>query len=199
MAGTAFVFNTLLDQEDRIFDAVAGDLEAAHEAGCRRAARIFQLTVAGPVDAVITSPGGAPYDGDFIQAMKAVFNVQDVVKPGGAILCAAQCPEGMRKSFGRWTELPAGDALERAARRDYDLAAHNVLKLRALQQQVRIALWSALPPAEVRALGIEPVASLEEGVAWLNQGAPPGCSAAVVPCANVIHATVAPAHAGRTS
>ena len=97
-----FVLNTLLDTDHRVIGAVAGDLEAAHRAGCAAAEPIFRVPVSEPFDAVITSAGGAPYDCNFMQALKALFDVQEIVRPGGAILCAAECPEGMKRGFLRW-------------------------------------------------------------------------------------------------
>jgi nickel-dependent lactate racemase len=186
-----FVLNTLLDTGHRVIGAVAGDLEAAHAAGCADAERIFKVPVAGPLDAVITSAGGAPYDCNFMQALKALFDVQEIVRPGGAVLGVAQCPGGMKKGFLRWGAIRSDDELQRAVHADYDLTGHNSIMLRGLVRKARIALWSILPDDQVRAVGIEPVHSLEEGVTWLLAACPPTFRYGVVPFANVTYAAVA--------
>jgi len=187
--GPSFVLNTLLDAEHRLVDAVAGDLEAAHSAGCSKAEKWFKVSLGGPVDAVITSAGGAPYDCDFVQSLKAIFDVQDVVKPGGAILWVAECAGGMKEAFSRWAEYADDKEQESAIRMDYNLAGHNSMMLRRLIRRVRVALWSALPAASVRALGLEPVASLQEGLDWVASVSPRDFRCAVVPHGNITYVT----------
>ncbi|MEI6970894.1 MAG: nickel-dependent lactate racemase [bacterium] len=189
LAGPSFVLNTLLDSEHHVVGAVAGDLEAAHLAGCRMAEEWFKVELDGPVDAVITSAGGSPYDCDFVQALKAVFDVQDIVKPGGAILWVAECPGGMKEAFPRWAGISDDDELERAVREGYNLAGHNSIMLRRLVRRVRVGLWSGLPDDSVRSLQLAPVHSLREGLDWLAATCQPGFRYAVVPYGNVTHVT----------
>ena len=184
-----FVLNTLLDTDHRVIGAVAGGLEAAHLAGGAAAEKMFKVSVAEPVDAVISSAGGAPYDCNFMQALKALFDVQEVVRPGGAILCAAQCPGGMKKGFLRWGAVESDHELERGVRADYDLTGHNSILLRRLVRKVRVAIWSDLADADVRAVGLHPVHSLAEGTDWLLEMCAGDFRYAVVPFANVTYAS----------
>ena len=186
-----FTLNTLLDTAHRMIGAVAGDFEAAHEEGCRQAARLFRLTVPEPVDVLITSAGGHPYDHNFMQALKAVFNVQDILRPGGTILWVAECTRGMNPDFLRWCSISSDEELDGAVRENYNLRGHNSLMLRRLIRRADVALCSALPEDEVRALGLHPVGSLAEGVEWVRDRVDGDFSYAVVPHANVISATVA--------
>jgi nickel-dependent lactate racemase len=185
-----FVLNTLLDVEHRVFAAVAGELAAAHEDGCRQAAAAFRVTAGKPFEAVLTSAGGAPYDCNFMQALKALFDAQDVVKDGGAVLCLAQCPAGIKDGFLEWARIRSDAELERAVRAAYNLTGHNSIMLRRLLRRARVALWSALPEDAVRSLGIVPVDSLSEGLDWLRREAGPDAQTAVLPFANVTHATL---------
>jgi len=186
-----FTLNTLLDTDHHIIAAVAGDFETAHEEGCRQAARLFRLTVAEPVDVLITSAGGHPYDYNFMQALKAVFNVQDIVRPGGAILWVAECPRGIHPEFLRWCSITSDEELNDAVRENYNLRGHNSLMLRRLTRRADVALWSALPDDVVRALGLRPLRSLTEGIEWIRDRFSGDFSYAVVPYANVMSATVA--------
>jgi lactate racemase len=185
-----FSLNTILDTDHHMIAAVAGDFETAHEEGCRQAARLFQLTVAEPVDVLITSAGGHPYDYNFMQSLKAVFNVQDVVRPGGAILWAAECPRGLHPDFLRWCSILSDEELDDAVRENYNLKGHNSLMLRSLTRRADVALWSTLPDDDVRALGLHPVRSLRDGIEWIRDRVSSDFSYAVVPHANVISATV---------
>jgi nickel-dependent lactate racemase len=190
LAQPDFCLNTLLDTDHRMVSAVAGDFEAAHEEGCRQAAQMFRVRVPEPLDVLITSAGGHPYDCNFMQSLKAVFNVQDVVRPGGAILWVAECASGINPGFLPWAEISSDEELERAVRDRYALTGHNSLMLRHLTRRVDVALWSALPAEIVSKLGLHPVPSLEEGLRWIRQRHPAGFTYAVVPHANVMCAAL---------
>ncbi len=189
MVDGVFVLNTLLNTEHQIIGAFAGELAASHAAGCAEAEGIFQVNVPEPLDALITSAGGTPYDCNFMQALKALFNVQEMVRPGGAVLWVAECPGGIKNGFLRWGPVELDRQLEREVRLDYDLTGHNSIMLRRLLRKVRIALWSTLPDDEVRTMGIEPTHSLDEGVEWLSKTCRKNFRYGVIPFANVTYAT----------
>jgi lactate racemase len=185
-----FCLNTLLDAEHRMVSAVAGNFETAHEEGCRQGAEWFRLTLPEPVDVLITSAGGLPYDCNFMQSLKAVFNVQDIVRPGGAILWVAECAGGIQPGFVQWAAIESDAELEEAVRAQYALTAHNSLMLRNLIRKADVALCSALPTETVQKLGLHPVASIEEGLRWVREKFPRSFTYAVAPCANAICATL---------
>ena len=190
LARPEFCLNTLFDAHDRMVDAVAGDFEAAHEEGCRRASALLRMSLPEPVDALITSAGGHPYDYNFMQSLKAVFNVQNIVRPGGAVLWLAECASGINPGFLPWAEIESDADLEAAIRRRYALTGHNSLMLRELVRKAEVALLSTLPPDVVGKLGLHPVASLNEGLQWLQDRFATDFTYAVVPHANVMCATL---------
>jgi nickel-dependent lactate racemase len=190
LARPEFCLNTVFDAHDRMVDVVAGDFEAAHEEGCRRASSLLRMALPEQVDALITSAGGHPYDYNFMQSLKAVFNVQDIVRPGGAMLWLAECPSGINPGFLPWAEIESDADLEVAIRRRYALTGHNSLMLRELVRRADVALLSTLPPEVVRKLGLHPVASLDEGLQWLLERFAGDFTYAVVPHANVMCATI---------
>jgi nickel-dependent lactate racemase len=165
-------------------------LEAAHEAGCAETAKLFRIGIEEPVDALITSAGGWPYDCSFMQALKAVFNVQEVVRTGGSVLWIARSEEGMKKDFLRWGCIESDEEMESAVRANYNLTGHNSIMLRQLVRRLRVAFWSDLPDEEVRTMGLHPVHSLEEGIDWLVASLPQDFQYAVAPFANVTCATL---------
>lgn len=187
-----FVLNTLLDERHRVVAAVAGELETAHNEGCRLAGEWLCLRMDEPCDALVSSAGGWPCDCDYVQALKTAFNVRDAVREGGALLWVAEATNGIRPSFLQWTHVADDEALEAAVRARYDLSGHNSILLRQLTRRLRVALFSALPDAQVAALGLTPVHSLAEGLRWLDERTPAGGRRAWVPCANITHVTAAP-------
>ncbi len=183
--GPSFVLNTLTSGTGGVVAAVAGGLEEAHEAGCTLARRYYFPPAQAQYDAVITSPGGWPLDCDFVQSLKALFHVREVVRPGGAVLWVADCRQGMKEGFRRWAAFQDEDELEHRVRSQYDLAAHNSLILRAFTRNARVGLVSTLPAEEVRCLGLEAFESLEQGLAWLSPWLRGGARCAVLPCGNL--------------
>jgi lactate racemase len=192
MAQPDFCLNTLMDAEDRMLTAVAGDFEAAHQEGCRQALDMLRVVLEEPVDVLISSAGGSPYDDNFMQSLKAVFNVQEVVRPGGTILWVAECSRGINPGFLSWASVESDTELDQAVRERYALTGHNSLMLRQLIRRVEVGLWSGLPPDTVNQLGVHPIASLEEGLSWIRQRHPHGFTYAVVPHANVMCAALEP-------
>jgi nickel-dependent lactate racemase len=190
LARATFALHMLLDTHHDIVDVLAGDPEASHAAACERARQLHQVHASEPFDALVTSAGGAPYDCSFVQALKAIFNVRELVRPGGAVLWIAECPEGILPAFLEWAKIGDRETFERAARSAYNLAAHNTVMLRDFLARARVALVSRLPASAVRLLGLEPMPTLEAGVEWLRRETRTDARVGIVPFANVTHGVV---------
>jgi nickel-dependent lactate racemase len=186
LAKPDFCLNTVLDTRGRLISAVAGDWQAAFAVGCRSVERYFRIRVDEPVDVLVTSAGGAPHDCNFMQAIKAVLNLQTIVRPGGHILWLAECAGGAQPGFLEWAAIADDDELESAVRRNYALTGHNAIMLRRLLRRARVHLHSALPDADVRRMGFVPVASPSETLKEILKNEPREPRIAVAPCANVI-------------
>jgi nickel-dependent lactate racemase len=187
----AFMLNTVMDHKGSVVSVVAGDWIAAHREGCKTSQALFNFSLDAPVDALITGAGGSPYDCNFMQSLKALFNVQKVVKRGGHVLWIAECTFGIQPEFLSWCSIGNLVDLRQAVHERYDLKGHNSVMLRSVLSELNVALFSKLPPDTVSALGMHPVSSLEQGVEWLNRNCGRNFSYAVAPYANVISAHVA--------
>jgi nickel-dependent lactate racemase len=94
-AGHDFMVDVALTREKEIAEVFAGQPVAAHARGVQFVRDSTLATVEEPADAVITTSGGYPLDLTFYQAVKGVTAAAHIVKPGGAILLAAACREGL--------------------------------------------------------------------------------------------------------
>lgn len=94
-AGRTFLVNVTLDSDKQITGVFAGDLAAAHDAGCAYVKQHAMLSVDQAYDLVITSNSGYPLDLNLYQAVKGMSAASQVVKPGGAIVIAADCWDGI--------------------------------------------------------------------------------------------------------
>ena len=101
LAGADFIVNVTIDEERRITGIFSGDLEAAHLAGCRACEQAARCEVPEPVPIVVISSAGYPLDSTFYQTVKGMVTAWPIVKPGGTIIIASACSEGIGGSeFG---------------------------------------------------------------------------------------------------
>ena len=162
----------------------AGPLPAAHDAACAHVQSTALRAVAAPFDLVVSTNGGYPLDRNLYQAVKGMAAAECIVRPGGTIVMAAACDDG----------VPAGGAFARLvadARSPADLVgATGLPELDRWQAQV---LGRVLDRAEVvlfaegldgadwpRAL-LTVVQDLDAAVASARKRLGPGARVAVLP------------------
>jgi lactate racemase len=95
LARPHFILNVVINQKREIAGVFAGDYKDAHLAGCELVAEHALVPVEKPADMVITSGGGFPLDATFYQISKALICARNILKPGGTIVVACECREGL--------------------------------------------------------------------------------------------------------
>lgn len=90
-----FLVNVTLNKDKQITGVFAGDLDAAHAAGCAFVKETAMVPVPRPFDVVITSNSGYPLDLNLYQSVKGMSAAAQVVREGGAIIIAADCWDGI--------------------------------------------------------------------------------------------------------
>ncbi len=99
-----FLLNVTLNERREITGVFAGDLRAAHRAGCDFVKRSAMVSVESPFDLVITTNSGYPLDQNLYQCVKGMSAARQIVKQGGTILMVAACADGL-PDHGRYAEL----------------------------------------------------------------------------------------------
>ena len=84
----------------------AGDVIEAHRRGCAFVRDSAMVPVEEPFDAVVTTNSGYPLDQNLYQTVKGMQVAKGIVRPGGAIVLAAACEDGLPR-HGRYAELLA--------------------------------------------------------------------------------------------
>jgi len=92
--GVDFAFDVVLNREKQIAAAFGGDLLGMHADAREACRRMSMCPVAGRFDVVVTTNSGYPLDQNLYQAVKGMSAALTVVKPGGLIICAAECADG---------------------------------------------------------------------------------------------------------
>lgn len=183
--GRSFLLNVALNEQRQITGVFAGDLLAAHAAGCEFVRASAMQPVPAPFDLVITTNSGAPLDLNLYQGVKGMSAAARIVKEGGTILLACECADG----------VPAGSSYERLLRgargpKEFlDQCRSSAItrpeqwqaQIQAvIQSRAKILLYSTLPAEVVRAAHLEPVSDLQSAVdSFLHEH--PGASVAILP------------------
>ena len=185
-AGPSFLLNVTLNDQRQITGVFAGDLLAAHQAGCEFCRHSAMQPVSGPFDVVVATNSGYPLDMNLYQAVKGMAAAARIVKPGGLVILAAECREG----------VPAGSPHDQLLRRVPGPEAllamlesasapcpeqwQSQLQAR-IQRHATVMVHSSLPDEVVRAAHLLPCPDIESAVAERLRQAGPGARAAVLP------------------
>jgi nickel-dependent lactate racemase len=142
-----FLVNVVLNDKKEILKAFAGDVLAAHRAGCAYLDRIYSRPLAERADVVVISCGGYPKDMSLYQAQKALDNANMAVRDGGTIVMVGSCAEGFAdRTFASWMDA-AQNPEEILARieREFQLGGHKASGYAKVLSRARVILVSDLP------------------------------------------------------
>jgi nickel-dependent lactate racemase len=181
-----FLLNVTLNQARQITGVFAGDLVRAHREGVAFARTKAVRRVPGPFDVVITSNSGYPLDLNLYQAVKGMSAAALIVRPGGDILVAAECWDGI-PDHGKYKRLlweadSPEDLLEKAVgpgtcRQDLWEAQIQA----QIQCKARVHVYAdGLSDEELQRALVIPCRSIEAAVAQIRRQKP-GATIAVLP------------------
>ena len=172
LAAPHFLLNVATNREKRITAVFAGHYLHAHEAGCAFVRDAAMQAVDRRYPIVITTNSGYPLDLNLYQAVKGMAAAEEIVAPGGSIVMAAECREGVgHGDFARILEMrdsPAG-ILDLIEQPDFQrLDQWQVQILARILSRCRVFLYSdRLSHAEIRRAHLEPAVSVESAVEQL--------------------------------
>lgn len=172
MAGPDFLINTIINEEtQQIARVVAGNYLTAHEAGCRFVEKHYGVPILDRAELVVVSCGGYPKDINFYQTYKTIYHAQFALQKGGTMLLLSESGEGSgNEDFARMFHLYTNNRdREAALRRDYTIGGHMAYHTAVMAAENDVLLLTDLPDRKVRQAGIIPVATLEEGLAFIRQ------------------------------
>jgi len=104
MTEPTFILNVTLNSHRHISAVYAGEMLPAHKAARQFVRENACLAVDRPFDVVVTSNGGYPLDLNLYQAVKGMSAATRIVRPGGAIILAAECWDGLPE-HGKYAEF----------------------------------------------------------------------------------------------
>lgn len=184
--GPSFVLNVTLNDERQITGVFAGDILKAHKTGTEFVRKSAMQAVDEPFDVVVTTNSGYPLDMNLYQGVKGMSAGARIIKPGGTLILAAECREG----------VPAGSPLDKLLRAVS--SPEDLLKLLAqpgfiqaeqwqaqiqaiIQRRARVLVYSTLPDDVIRAAHLQPCHDIEAEVQRCLADLGPTARVAVLP------------------
>ena len=182
-----FLLNVTLNRAREITGVFAGDLRQAHTAGRDFCWQSAMVPVRHLYDIVITTNSGYPLDLNLYQAVKGMSAAARIVRPGGSIIAAAECWDGIPE-HGEYAELlrAAGSPQELlalveapgfACQDQWEAHIQALIQLRA-----DVHVYSdGLSDAQIREALLTPCHSIEGTLAQLLDQYGPGATVCVLP------------------
>jgi nickel-dependent lactate racemase len=185
--GDLFLLNVTLNKNKQITGVFAGDLDKAHAAGCEFVRNTAMIPVPEPFHIVITTNSGYPLDLNLYQSVKGMSAAAPVVRPGGAIIIAADCWDGIPE-HGLYAQLLRETASPQALLEK--ISAPGFLKQDQWQVQIQAQIQlkadvfvrsDNLTDEQIRQALLTPCQSIEDTVASLINRYGPDSSICVLP------------------
>lgn len=184
--GPSFLLNVALNENRQITGVFAGDLLAAHQRGCAFVKSSAMQRVEAPFDLVITSNSGYPLDLNLYQGVKGMSAGARVLKPGGALILACECSQGVPNGSSFDQLLAAAktpeEVLARIATPGFVWPEQWQAQIQALiQKQARVLLYSSLQDDRVRAAQLTPCHDISAAAHEMISRAGKGMRVGVLP------------------
>jgi len=98
MLGGALALNTVIDEERRLSFVNFGEIVASHLAAVAHIKAYAEVLLTERFPTVVTSAAGYPLDKTYYQTVKGMVAPMDILAPGGDLIIASACSEGMGSS-----------------------------------------------------------------------------------------------------
>jgi nickel-dependent lactate racemase len=178
--------NVVMNVEKQILEAFWGNPEDVMEQGIKASRQISMRSIPEPVDLVIASAGGYPKDINLYQAQKAMTHSSLILKPGGVILLAAACEEGIgSQSYEKFMDgiTTIESVFDKFNNEGFSVGPHKAVQIARIAQEHPIILLSTIPEKTVSKLLLHPVKSIEDGIKLANELRPIIKKIAILPFA----------------
>jgi len=160
-----FCILTVLDRNENMYAATAGDIHESFNAAISKAHKVFVVDIKEKADIVVTV---APYpmDIDLYQSQKAIDNAKLALNENGILILISKCRTGIGNDlFVKLLSESSGpdDALERIDR-GYKLGYHKAAKMAEIARWAKMWAVTDLDPNILKSIFITPFNSIQEAI-----------------------------------
>jgi nickel-dependent lactate racemase len=187
MVKVHFAIDVTLNRDQKITAAFAGDIFAEHRAACAYAKDTAMRQVPSPFNVVLTTNSGYPLDQNLYQAVKGMSAAAKIIKPGGTIVAAAECRDGLPNHGSYGAVLASASSpralLEMICAPGYAVPDQWQVQVQAqIQTKANVLIKTAgLGPKEIRAAHFTPIDDVSRAVEDALQQAGTGSTLCVLP------------------
>lgn len=184
--GPSFLLNVTLNEERQVTGVFAGDILRAHKVGTEFVRRSAMQKVEKPFDVVVTTNSGYPLDLNLYQGVKGMSAGARVIKPGGTLILACECSEGVpaNSPLDKLLRSAASseEILAMLASPGFVRAEQWQAQIQALvQRKAKVLVYSSLSDDVIRAAHLEPCHDISAAVSGALTSAGPESTLAVLP------------------
>jgi lactate racemase len=159
--GPSFLLNVALNEQRQITGVFAGDLLAAHQAGCQFVRRAAMQRVKAAFEIVVTTNSGYPLDQNLYQGVKGMSAGARILQAGGTLILVCECREGVPEGSPMDAMLRGAtgpeEILASLATPGFQRPEQWQAQIQALvQRRAEVFLYSSLPDEVVRRAHLQP-------------------------------------------
>ncbi len=172
LGGEILAVNTILDEERNLIHVNFGEVLASHQEAVNFARASCEIPVGRKFKTILTSSAGYPLDKTYYQTVKGMVTPLDILEPGGTLIIASECAEGIgsqefRESQARLVELGPAAFLETLLSKD--LAEIDEWESEMQLKPMRVGEVQLYCPGmseeDQKLTGVKMIADLQEAVA----------------------------------
>ena len=170
--GEILALNVVIDEQRQIGFVNFGDIEASHLQAVSFMRKYAEVVISRRFKTIVTTSAGYPLDKTYYQTVKGMVGPMDILEPGGTIIIASECSEGMGSS-----------EFVEAQRLLCDVGPERFMSILQGRKKARIDEWetemllkplrvgtiqmytTGLGGEDLRDTFVEPISSLEEAIA----------------------------------
>jgi len=147
LAGWDFAVNVILNTKKEIVKVFAGDLESIFNEAVKIVDSMYKVPIDEKADIVVASTGGFPFDINFYQAHKGLYNAEFATKEGGTIILSAECRDGIGHNiFQEWMlKYKNADQVIKTLKKEFVLGGHKAYYIMRSISRYHVYLYSNLP------------------------------------------------------
>lgn len=167
--GESFLVNVSLNEAREITGVFAGHMIEAHKAGINFVRASAMRRVEKPYPVVITTNSGYPLDMNLYQGVKGMRAAAQIIEPGGLIILAAECSEGLPSKSPHeellFSASTAEELLGRICSEGFSWPEQWSAHIQTLiQKKAEVLLYSSIPDEIVRRAHLTPCHDIAEAV-----------------------------------
>ncbi len=160
-----FAIMTVLNRDDRIYAATAGDITESLKSAIDRSHEVFSVEIKEKAD-IVVAVAPHPMDVDLYQSQKALDNAKLALNPNGILILVSRCRSGVgHDTFVKLLSSAKDpqDALDKIEKK-YVLGYHKAAKMAEIARWAEMWAVTSIDSALMKSIFIRPFHSIQRAL-----------------------------------